>query len=316
MAAIFERDHMKSKLISLVAVSSAVALVGCGGGGGGEVTKIDGTNSTKYATSSITLPKNSTTLAFDLDGDGTADNKLGAIISGLAAVNLMPQDSANSAVMDGSLVLLMEEVSTDATQQSASNAGTKLSVANGPAMGAAPPKYDGTDSFTINTMTSTAQFFGNIEAGTYTSNNPATSKTPVVLTIELPLVAGENALSIPVTAGRITYKADASGHVTGGQINGALKKTDVDMTVLPAVAALITKQVQAPNASSAIKMFDINMDGTVTVDELMQNTLISNFLAPDVQLFDAAGNYAPNPAKTMKDSLSLGIGFTAVKASF
>jgi len=305
---------MKSKLmISLVAVSGAVALVGCGGGGGGEVTKVDGTNSSKYASSSITLPKNSTTLAFDLDGDGTPDNKLGAIISGLAAVNLMPQDGADKAVMDGSLVLLMEEVSTDATQQSASNAGTKLSVANA---AASPPKYDGSDTFTINSSTSTAQFYGNIAAGTYTSNDPATTKNPVVLTIELPLVAGQMALSIPVTAGRITYKADASGHVTGGQINGALKKTDVDMTVLPAVASLITKQVMDPNASSAIKMFDINMDGTVTVDELKQNTLISNFLAPDIQLFDAAGNYAPNPAKTMKDSLSLGLGFTAVKATF
>jgi hypothetical protein len=28
------------------------------------------------------------------------------------------------------------------------------------------------------------------------------------------------------------------------------------------------------------------------------------------------GNYAPNPKNTVRDSLSLGLGFTAVKGSF
>jgi hypothetical protein len=304
---------MKSKLMIGLFACGTLGVVGCGDGdGGGEVTKVEGTNSTKYASSALTLPKNSMTYAFDLDGDGTPDNKLGAIISGLAAVNLMPQDSANMAVTKGSLVLLMEETSSDPTQQDAKNTGLKLSLAQA---AASPPKYDGTDTFTIDGSTSTAQFLGNIAAGTFTSNNPATTQTPVTLTIALPLVSGQAPLLIPVTAGRLTFKADASGKVTGGQLNGALKKEDVDAKVLPAVAALVTAQVQDPMASAAIKMFDINMDGTVTVDELKQNSLITNFLSPDIQLFEG-GVYKPNPAKTTKDSLSLGLGFEAVKATF
>jgi hypothetical protein len=303
---------MKSKLIiSLFAMS--IGMVGCGDGDGdGEVTKVEGTNSSKFATSSFVLPKNTMTAAWDLDGDGTADNKLGAIISGLAAVNLMPQSSADEAVMKGTLVLLMEETSTDASQQEAKNAGVKLSLA---APAASPPKYDGTDTFTAAGAITPAQFFGNITAGTYTSNNPATSKTPVTLTLALTLVAGQDALLIPVTAGRLTFKVGTDGKVTGGQINGALKKEDVDGKVLPAVAALVTAQVQDPMASAAVKMFDTNMDGTVTVEELKGNSLITNFLAPDIQLFEN-GVYKPNPAKTNKDSLSLGIQFTAVKAGF
>jgi hypothetical protein len=305
---------MKSKLIiGLFSVGSMIGMVGCGGSSGSsEVTKIDGTNSLKSASSAITLPKNSTTYAFDLDGDGTPDNKLGAIISGLAAVNLMPQDAANMAVTKGSLVLLGEEVSTDATMMDAKNAGFKLSLA---LSATSAPKYDGTDTFSIDPANSTATFYGNIAAGTFTSNNPATTTAPVTLTVALPLVAGQPPLSVPVTAGRVTFKRDATGKITGGQLNGALRKEDVDSKILPAVAALITAQVQDPMASAAIKMFDINMDGTVTVDELKQNSLITNFLSPDIQLFDN-GVYKPNPAKTAKDSLSLGLGFEAVKASF
>ena len=305
---------MKSKLmIGLFSISSVVGVIGCGGdSGSGEVTMVVGTNSAKYASSSITLPKNSMTNAFDLDGDGTPDNKLGAIISGLAAVNLMPQDSANMAVTKGSLVILLEETSADPSQQDAKNAGVKISLATA---AAAPPKYDGTDTFTIDTTTSTAQFLGNVAAGTFTSNNPATTTTPVTLTIALPLVSGQAPLLIPVTAGRIQFKRGADGKITGGQVNGALKKEDVDAKVLPAVAALVTAQVMDPNASAAIKMFDINMDGTVTVDELKQNSLITNFLSPDIQLFDGT-TYKPNPAKTVKDSLSLGFGFEAVGATF
>ena len=57
-------------------------------------------------------------------------------------------------------------------------------------------------------------------------------------------------------------------------------------------------------------------DGTIGDCEIATNGLLQNLLAPDVQLFDAAGNYHPNPANTTKDSLSVGLGFTAVPASF
>ena len=56
-------------------------------------------------------------------------------------------------------------------------------------------------------------------------------------------------------------------------------------------------------------------DCTITLDELKNNDLISSLLAPDVDLFDADGNF--NPRQDMvKDSLSLGVGFSAVGAVF
>jgi hypothetical protein len=311
---------MKSKIIvsllgGLFMVGGAFGAIGCGGGGDTEVTMVVGTNSSKYCSSKVTLPANAMAAAFDMDGDGTADNKLGQIISGLSAIMLNAQSGTDDAVTKGQLVLLMEEVSSDMSQQSAKDAGVKLSLAVPTAMGATAPKYDGHDTFTIDTQTSTAQFYGNISGGTFTSNNPATSKNPVVLTIALPLVPGQAPLLVPVTAGRLTFKRNADGSLSEGQLNGALRQMDIDTTVLPAVAQLITKQVQDPMASAAIKMFDINMDGTVTVDELKMSSLITNFLSPDIQLYQN-GVYKPNPQKTMKDSLSIGLTFSGVAASF
>ncbi len=312
---------MKSKLtfsfpgtfVIAVAASLATAAVGCGGSDtGGGVTAVEGTSSSKYVTSSVTLPKNSMTAAYDLDGDGTPDNRLGNIIQAVSALSLSPQSAADDAVKTGALLILLDEVSSDATQQSAKNAGTLLKIGNKPAT---PPKYDGTDMLTA-TADAPAQFYGNITAGHFASNSSTlTSVPPVTLVISLPLVEGQDPLKLPVTGAVMSYTRGADGKVTGGQINAAIKKSDVDGVILPAVAALITAELKKPNASATLKMFDPNMDGVVSADEVASNQLIANFLAPDIQMFQD-GVYKPNPAKTAKDSLSLGFTFTAVGASF
>jgi hypothetical protein len=51
--------------------------------------------------------------------------------------------------------------------------------------------------------------------------------------------------------------------------------------------------------------------------EVAQNAQIQSLFAPDVQIFSADGTtYAPNPQNAHKDSVSVGLGFTAVPASF
>lgn len=49
-------------------------------------------------------------------------------------------------------------------------------------------------------------------------------------------------------------------------------------------------------------------------DEVRASSLLTSLFASDVKLFDAQGKYAPNPTSLTKDALSVGIGFTAVKA--
>ena len=58
------------------------------------------------------------------------------------------------------------------------------------------------------------------------------------------------------------------------------------------------------------------MDCRIDPCEVAENSIIKKVLAPDVQIFDANGNYAPNKQNTTPDSMSVGLGFTAVQASF
>jgi hypothetical protein len=67
--------------------------------------------------------------------------------------------------------------------------------------------------------------------------------------------------------------------------------------------------------TDAAGVMSVANDGKITPCEVQCNMIIMNVLAPDVQIFDASGNYAPNKANTMKDSLSLGLGFTATQCA-
>jgi hypothetical protein len=48
----------------------------------------------------------------------------------------------------------------------------------------------------------------------------------------------------------------------------------------------------------------------------LQRRIVANVLAPEVEIIDQDGAYAPNACNTKKNALSVGIGFTAVAASF
>jgi hypothetical protein len=74
--------------------------------------------------------------------------------------------------------------------------------------------------------------------------------------------------------------------------------------------------------ANLIEYFDVlpddpltTLDGdcTLTLDEVLDNPLTSLLAAPDLDLFDADGALNPR-TDGVKDSMSLGIGFTAVPA--
>jgi hypothetical protein len=285
----------------------------CGGGGNTETgpsSVVTGSQHSRSSSHTITLPTSATDAALDLNGDGKPDDQLGSIIGALAAVMLDPQAAIDASTTSGAVLMLFDEVSTDATQQNAQHAGITLQIANQPAT---PPSYDGSDTFTANLEYVPAQFFGGITSGVFTSNPPATAMTPVTFTLLLPLVLGQPPLILPITAGALSY-SDVGGVLTG-QLNGAIKQTDVDNTIIPAVATLLNNELHMPNPSPEIAAFDTNGDGTITAAEVMNNPIISSVIKADVQLFQN-GTYDPNPANTAPDSLSIGLKLTAVQATF
>ena len=174
---------------------------------------------------------------------------------------------------------------------------------------------------------------GSYASGTFHSEpDPAFAKVPNEVQIQIPLFA-----NVPVNLVgarlQVTY---ATPNLVQGRINGAVRKVELDTHVIPALAAQLS--LLAPFSSEIQSLFDNGgapdpacgnqtcrnangscaKSGDLVIDpcEVGTNAIIKNVLAPDVQLFDAAGNYAPNPLNTARDSLSVGIAFSAVPASF
>jgi hypothetical protein len=199
------------------------------------------------------------------------------------------------------------------------------------------PDYSRMGTFTINSAVQTANFKGRITNGTFSSNNPATTMSPVNVTLALPLVAGSPPVQLKVAGAHIKFRTSGTG-LMSGEIHGAICGKDVQNNVIPAVAALLNDRVKTDPTNSTnkqiLQIFDQgcedttakNIDGTavaktdgkIAVCEVATNAIIKNVLNPDVQMFSDATctTYAPNSGNMAKDSLSLGLAFTAVKASF
>jgi len=146
---------------------------------------------------------------------------------------------------------------------------------------------------------------------------------------------------VDLVGARITYVRSGTGAIMG-QLNGAIRNSDVQAKVIPNVADALNQKITSdPSSSTTMQLLSIfdtggkadpacvagtckNPDGScavkgdnvISICEVSTDGLIQNVLAPDVQMFDAAGNYHPNPNNTNKDSLSVAFGFTAVRASF
>lgn len=335
---------MKRTIISLVSLLP-LTFAACGGEESGDCTASAGGNSSKYVTNSVMVPQQRQDYAIDINGDGRVDNQLGNIIGALEGQMLHVQDGVNMAVTDGSLIVLLNETSSDATFQSDSCATAQLQVGQSMAM---PDYTSGMGQFTVDSGQQGGTFNGPIKAGKFSSSPPATTTKPVTVTIKLPLIAGADPVVLKVNGAHLQFTRDASGKVTGGQLNGAIKDSDVQGTIIPNVAALLTNKVKADNPPTSADMqilsiFDnggkadaacpsgtcknpaapvgdgscaVKNDGKIDICEVSTAGLIQNVLAPDVQMFDDAGNYKPNKDNTKKDSLSLGLSFTMVGAKF
>jgi hypothetical protein len=213
-------------------------------------------------------------------------------------------------------------------------------------------------SYLVDTTQAGGYFAGPITAGRFNSSPPATTKNPVTVPLLLPLFGSATPVSLAVVGAHVQFTYSA-GQIVTGQLNGAVKKSDVDNTIIPQIAQSISNKIAADKASGNITSTDMSIlslfdtggtagpmqsgcakacantcqnpsnvpnacgcatsgDSIVDECEVATNSIVKSIFAPDVQLFDANGNYAPNPQPTpnSKDSLSIGIAFTAIAAKF
>jgi len=267
-----------------------------------------------HAVNTLNLPVTSneaTSYAIDLNGDGSPENYFGSVLATMATVGLDLLGGMAAEVAAGQIVHLIELRSTDAAF--ANDVAAEATWYVGEAT-MAPPLFDGSDTFRFDDAFAPAPYVAALTSSNFVSANPATSSTSTNLTILIAM--GSTTFSLPLQGSRLKFTATAGG-LSQGQINGSIRKDDIDNVFVPAMASYFNELVQAdPKSDTAMTLLGLYdtdpTDGAISVQEVATNPLIISLLAPDVDIFDANDNYAPNPANTAKDSMSFGFGFTAV----
>jgi hypothetical protein len=236
----------------------------------------------------------------------------------LASQNVDFQSSMSAAVASGSIVHLVSLQSADAffANDPAAVAGWYVGLA-----APAPPLFDGTDDLPHDGNIAPGIFVAALSSGSFTSPSPATTISPVSLTFRLQL--GSTSVDLPLQGTRLSFTTDGAGHMQG-QLNGSIRHNDYMALVPPALAQSFTAEIQNdPTSNTAMQLkqiFDLGCtagdgfanDDVIELCEVTGSSLIEVLLAADVQIRDADGNYAPNPANTTPDANSFGVHFTAI----
>jgi hypothetical protein len=295
-------------------------------------------NKVQFVASEIMLPLMRTDYAIDLNGDGKLDNQLSALVAILKTQGTDANKQIQNGVLNGDQILLVEQMSSDATYTSDACAAVNVYTGKAHPM----PNLNGGGSFTIDATVPAGNFTGNIAMSEFTSILPTLQATSVSLTLNL-VMFPMRVLTLPLVGAHVTLKRDGMGNVTG-EIHGAVKKDDVQNNILPTFAAQVQEQVKNnpndPNSQALLKFFDdggnpdpdhscgtncknadgscaVPNDGKIDTCEVTSNGAVQSVLQSDVQMFtDDGSTYKPNPANTHKDSMSLGIAFKLVTASF
>lgn len=308
----------------LAAAAILPSLVACGGDDGQPVP--EGTHY-HYVANKVFVPTSGSEAqkyGLDLNNDGTVDNALGQVLSALGSMGFNLQETLDTAVNEGSIILLADFQTKDFNASSA--AGIQVFLGENPM----PAACNGTDDTTCghhldgNGMFSVAAnspqnaaLAGKIVGGTFKGG-------PGKLSLQIAL-GGTDAIQLDLIGARaqasgITDSAIGTASSGGIIFAGAVTKEDLDNKVIPAIqsqiAPLIERDCTDPTMPPAcgcmdgstgkqiLGLFDTNpKDCAVSVDEIKGSTLIMSLLSPDVTVDG-------------KMALSLGIKATAVKATY
>lgn len=325
---------MKLRLASILAASAGVALFACGGDESGDSDTVnpDGAR-TQYVADTVNLPTNASSalqLGLDLDDDDVADNALGQNLSLLVSMGVDLQGALDESIADGSISVLAElqAVALD----NATGVGMRFFLGENPNPAACTDPdniatcgqhLDGNGSFDVSADSPTnALIVGQLLGGTFETTVHGT------VTLELELVEGVPPIGLELIGARTAFSVSASG-IMSGRLGGAIEEQVARDEILPLIVDLVQETAAedctgtAPPCCTAgttgatiMSIFDTDPTDCVISDaEVEDNDLIGTVLSPDVDLVDGSGTFNPN-SDEIDDSISLGLGFTGVGATF
>jgi hypothetical protein len=263
-----------------------------------------------YVTNSLMLPTTQTqtgVFALNVDGDaqGHPDNKFGDLLTLLtsAAQGIELQASLDQAVTTGQLVSLHVVKADDLLNDPSVSWSLFLGKKTG-----SPPLFDGSDKFTLESAASTdSPIVGSLAHGHFTGG-PGIAQARIFLLNQM----------VEVDLIGVRLEADLSaGGCANGKLGGGVTAEEFRGKLLPAIADGLNQISMADKdaENALLKVFDSDHNGTITTREIESNPLLMIAISPDLDLLDTSGQFHPNQ-DGVKDSYSIGLGFTCVPAAF
>ena len=244
-------------------------------------------------------------LNVDEDDQQHLDNKFGELFTLLtsAAPSIELQSALDQAVTSGQLVSLYVMKADDPQNDTS----VSWSIFMGQKTQSAP-NFDGSDDFTLDSAAPVnLPIIGSLTNGRFVGG-PGTARVQIFL-------LGQ---SVDVDLIGVHLEADVSAQgCTDGKLGGGVTVEEFRSKLLPAIADGLTQIIKVDNAvaNTLLQAFDSDHDKTITTQELENNPLLMMAISPDLDLLDASGNFNPGQ-DGVKDSYSVGLGFTCVAATF
>lgn len=326
---------------ALVLVCLPALLVGCGGEGGGDGDPPPEEEGHTFVVDSLIVPATPaeavSTYGLDIDGkEGDADRGIDNAL-GRTFVTLSDTADVGAAVKAGvdagSIILLVDVRTPNLTADARVEVGMYVGANPIPAAcendqdQTCRRHLDGAASFELAAGTPTDTVLtGSLAAGGFLMS---AGDEPGRVALPFPALDGGEPVVVELVGARISIQAVSETGLTSGILGGAIPADDFEETVLPSFHQGLAAQVAADctgtppscctpdsGGEGILQFFDpASDDCMVSFDEFRNNYFLSLLLNPDVDLFDASGAYNPN-SDGVNDALSLGLGFSAVTATF
>jgi hypothetical protein len=275
----------------------------------------------------------------DMDGDGKPENQLKNLINVVALSGLDIQASVDTAVQNGEAVLLTDVKTADLMSSSCSSFSFALAEAP---MGW-KPKFDGSDMFKVGAIMSVT-LFGGITAGkmSTTPSKDQTAANEQKIQLTLPLGMG-NTLPLALRGAHVEGTLAMEGgilKIKNGVIHGVLAQKDIDGKIVPLVAKLVSglvnKDPMGSSTKTIVNLFENQMN-QVSKDKCMNTPAkccktnpmtceildaeiklspVGSVLSSDIEAFDGTDRWAPSKENKNKNGMSVGLGFSMIKAKF
>jgi hypothetical protein len=263
-----------------------------------------------FVTNKLLIPtthEQALTYALNVDGDAqnSPDNKFGDLFTLLtsSAQGIELQSTLDKAVSAGQVVSL-HVIKADALINDPS---VSWSIFPGQKSLAAP-KFDGFDKFMLDSAAPvTPPIIGSLTNGHFTGG-PGAARVQMYLLGQL--------VEVDLVGVRLETDLSAKG-CANGKLGGGVTVNEFQSKLLPAIAQGLNgvTKLNSAGADTLLKTFDTDNNGTITAQELEKNPVLMIAISPDTDLLDASGKFNPGQ-DGVKDSYSLGLGFTCVPATF